>query len=77
MNAKDFIGKRHRPVNERRFLEIGHTVQTRGHPIAGLQHVAGDLRLHRIHVVHERGRRYDAADENHGREKDDNDFAAR
>ena len=48
----------------------------RGHPIAGLKHVASDLRLHRIHVVHERGRRYDATHENRRREKDDNDFAA-
>jgi hypothetical protein len=28
----------------------------RGHPVTGLQHVAGDLRLHRVHIIHERGR---------------------
>jgi hypothetical protein len=48
----------------------------RGHPVAGLQHVASDLRLHRIHIVHEGGRRYNAAKENRGREENDNEFTA-
>jgi len=48
------------PVNERRFFQVGDAVQPRRHPVARPQHVAGNLRLHGVHIVHQRGRR------NHG-----------
>ena len=76
VSAENFVGERDRPVDERRFFQIRNAVEMRRHPVAGLQHVASDLRLHRIHIVHERGRRYNAAEENHGREENDDEFAA-
>src|SRR4029077_7386182 len=53
MNAEDFIRHRHHPVNERRLLQISDPVKARGDPVFRGQHVAGDLRLNRIHIVHE------------------------
>jgi hypothetical protein len=34
------------------------------YPIAGLKHVARDLSLDRVYVVHQRGRRNNATEEN-------------
>ncbi len=59
--AEDFIGLGDHPVDERRFFKIRNAVQPGGHPIAGRQHVARDLRLHRVHIVHQRRRRNHAA----------------
>jgi hypothetical protein len=36
----------------------------RNDPVARLQHVASNLRLHRIHIVHQRGRGNDTSKEN-------------
>ena len=59
--AEDLERPRDQPINERRFFEIGDAVQPRRHPVAGGEHVARDLRLHRVHVVHQRRRRNHAA----------------
>ena len=66
MRAEDLERAGDQPVDERRFFEIGDAVQPRRHPVAGGQHVARDLRLHRVHVVHQRGRRNHAARVNRG-----------
>ena len=58
---KILIRARDQPVDQRRFFEIRDSIQPRRHPIAGSQHVARDLRLHRVHVVHQRRRRDHAA----------------
>src|SRR5215472_9693446 len=75
VSAKDFVGDGDRPINERRFLQIRNAVEMSGHPVAGSQHVASDLRLHRIHIIRERGRRNNAPDKNHGREENDDVLA--
>ena len=61
VRSEDFERSRDQPVDERRFFEIGNSIQAGGHPVAGREHVARDLRLHRVHVVHQRWRRNHAA----------------
>ncbi len=53
VHAKNFIGDRHHPVDQRRFFQVGNAIQAGGDPVAGDKHVAGDLRLHGVHIVHE------------------------
>src|ERR1700704_3040593 len=53
VDAEDAEGGGHDPVDERRFLEIGDAVEPGGNPVAALQHVAGDLRLDGVDIVHE------------------------
>ena len=69
MHAENFVGERDGPIDERRLFEIGDAVEARGYPIAGDEHVARDLRLHGVNVVHERRRRNDAADINRSGEE--------
>ena len=76
MSAKDFVREGDRPIDERRFLQIRYAVEMSGHPVAGLQHVASDLRLHSIHIIRERGRRNNTPDEDRGCEENDDPFAA-
>ncbi len=52
MDAEYLIGDRDHPIDERRFFEIGHSIQARRNPITGTEHIPGDLGLHRIDVVH-------------------------
>ena len=68
MDAEDLERHGHHPVFEWRFFEVGDAVQPGGHPVARLQHVAGDLALDGIHVVHERRRADDAAGRKSGRQ---------
>ncbi len=68
-NAEDLIGEGDGPVNERGLFEIRHAVEARCHPIAGGKHVAGDLSLHGVDIVHERRRRDDAAQVDGGGEQ--------
>ena len=60
VDAKNLVGPRHCPIDKRGLFEIGDAVQTSRNPVAGLQHVPRNLRLHRVHIVHERRRRNDA-----------------
>src|SRR5882724_6593651 len=53
MHAKNFVGGRHHPVTQRRFFQVGDAIQTRSDPVARDKHVARNLRLHGIHVVHQ------------------------
>ncbi len=66
MNAEDFIRHRHHPVDERCLFQISNTVKSCGDPVFRGQHVAGDLRLDRVHIVHEPGRAGDVEEENQG-----------
>ncbi len=47
---------------EWRLLEVREPVDMRSDPVAGSQHVARDLRLHGIHIVHQGRRRNNAAE---------------
>jgi hypothetical protein len=60
VHSENFVTERDGPVEERRLFEIGDAVEASGYPIAGDEHVARDLRLHGVNVVHERRRRNDA-----------------
>jgi hypothetical protein len=71
MHAEDAVRSRHRPVDEWRFFKVGDAIETGGGPIAGLKHVAGDLRLYRVHIIHQVRRTDDAADKNDCGEGDD------
>ena len=62
--AENAIANRHQPINERSFFEISDPVQACGDPIARGQHVARDLRLHGVDVIHQRRRGDHAADVN-------------
>ncbi len=70
-NAEYFIGEGDGPINERGLFEIGDAVDARRDPIAGGEHISRDLSLHRVDVVHERGRRNDAAEVDGGGEEYD------
>ena len=60
MDAKNPVENRHDPINEWRLFEVGDAVQPRGNPVAGLQHVARNLSLNCVHVVHQGRWRNDA-----------------
>jgi nicotinamidase-related amidase len=72
MHPEDAVTDCDHPVLQRGFFKIRDAVQASGHPVARIQHVARDLRLHGIHVVHE-GRRADHAPEENenGNSEDD------
>ena len=53
VDAEDAERRSHYPVEKRRFFEICDTVQAGGDPVSALKHVAGDLRLNGVDVVHE------------------------
>jgi len=53
VHAKDLVRRRHDPVDERRFFEVGDAVQAGSHPVPALEHVAGDLRLHSVDIIHQ------------------------
>jgi hypothetical protein len=53
MYAEDGVANCHRPVDERRLLQIRDAVQPRRHPVTRIQHVAGNLRLYGVDVVHQ------------------------
>jgi hypothetical protein len=40
-------------------------------PVSGIEHIARNLRLDRVDVVHQRGRTDDAAQEDGGRDRQD------
>ena len=65
VHAKDRIRDRDHPVLQRGLFEILDAIQMRGYPIARHQHVACDLRLCGIHVIHESGRPEHAAEEDY------------
>ena len=50
------------PIDQRSFFKICNAIEPRGDPVATDNHVASGLRLHGIHVVHQRWRRNDAAE---------------
>ncbi len=72
MHPKNFVASGNHPVDERRLFEIGHSVQARSDPIAGTEHIPGDLRLYCIHVIHQRRRRENAAQISGSREEPKN-----
>ena len=69
MDAEYLIGNRDHPIDKRRFLEIGHSIEARRNPVTGVEHISSDLRLHRIDVVHERRRREDTTEVDRSCEK--------
>ncbi len=70
--AEDLKRTGDQPVDERRLLEVGDAVEAGGDPVAGGEHVARDLSLHRIHIVHQRwGRNHAAGVDQSGEEQDD------
>ena len=58
------------PVVQRGLFKISDAVETRRNPIAGLKHVAGDLRLHGIDIIHKMRGAECAAKEDGGGDKD-------
>jgi len=64
MNAEDFVRYRHHPVDERRLFQISDAVKSCGDPVFRGQHVAGDLRLDRVDIVHEPWRAGDVEEKN-------------
>ena len=63
MHAEDPVGRGHHPIDQGRLLEVGNTVETRGDVVTGVEHVACDLRLDGVHVVHKPRGTYDAYEE--------------
>ncbi len=72
MHAEEGEGNGDGPVFEGRFLEVFDAIEARRHPVAGSEHVAGDLGLHSVHVVHQR-RRADYGDKKYGGRKENYD----
>ena len=54
--AEDPVRNGNQPINQRRFFEIDHAIEARRDPIPRRQHIACDLRLHGVDIVHERRR---------------------
>ncbi len=75
--AEDPERSRDQPVNQRRFFQIRNAVQPRRDPVAGGQHVARDLRLHGVHIVHQRRRRNHAARIHGGGDEQDDQVEAK
>ncbi len=75
VDAEDEEADGDHPVLQRRFLQVLDAVQLRGDPVARLDHVAGDLSLDGVHVVHKRGRADDAAEEDHHGDQQHDPFA--
>src|ERR1700732_3476479 len=71
VHAENPIRYRHHPVVEWGFFEIGNTVEASGHPVAGCQHVASDLGLDCVHVIHETRRAPDVYQEDAASGSDD------
>ncbi len=59
--AEDFVRLGNHPVDERGFLEVRNAVEPRCNPVSRDKHVTRDLRLDRVHIVHQRRRRNHAA----------------
>ena len=74
VDAENLVGDRDHPIFERRFFEIRDAVQARRDPIAGIEHVARDLGLDGVDVVHQRRRTDDAAQKNGGGDRQDDQF---
>src|SRR5580704_9941940 len=72
VDAEDAVRYRHHPVVERRLFEIGNTVEAGGDPVSRREHVAGSLRLNRIHVVHKTRRAGNAYKEDQASRGGDN-----
>src|SRR5262249_53138677 len=66
MHTEDGERTRNEPIVEWRFFQIRYTVEPRRDPIAGLKHVAADLCLDGIDVVHQMWRTERTAEKNHG-----------
>ena len=63
MDAEDAVRRRHHPVDQRRLFQVGDAIETSRDPVSRGQHVAGDLRLHGVHIVHQARRTDDAYEE--------------
>ena len=71
MYAKETERRRDKPIVQRRLFKISDAVEARRNPIAGLKHVASDLRLHSIDVIHKMRGTECAAKENDSGDEDD------
>ena len=71
MDAENFIGAGHQPINQRRLFKVRHAIQPRGYVVAGREHVAGNLRLDGVNVVLQVRRRDYAREVYQGRAEDD------
>ncbi len=72
MVGEGLVGSGNQPIHERRFFQVGNAVEARRDPVARGKHVARDLRLHGVHVVHQRRRGNDAAEIHGAGEKQNN-----
>ena len=66
MNAEDLIRCRNHPVDEGRLFQISDTIKPRRDPVFGRQHVAGDLRLDCVYIVHKMRWADDVNEKNEG-----------
>ncbi len=67
VHAEDGVRAGHHPVNQGGFFQIRYAVQPRGDPVAGDKHVAGDLCLNGVHVIHQTRRANDIYKEDESR----------
>ena len=56
MDPEDFETDGHHPIDEGRFFEIGDSVETGRDPVTAFEHVAGNLCLHCVDIIHQRRR---------------------
>ena len=76
MHAEDAKRNRDQPILEGRFFEVSHAIEARCDPVTGLEHVAGDLRLHGVHIVHERWRAENGTEKNERCHQQDDELTA-
>ena len=71
VDAKDAVRNGGQPVTQWRLFKIRDAVKPRSYPVARLKHVASDLCLHSIDIIHEMRRAERSTEKNGGGEKND------
>ena len=64
VNSENLVRAGDQPIDKRRLFQVDDAVEASGNLVARRDHVACNLRLHCIHVIHQRWRRYDATQVN-------------
>ena len=74
MHAEDGHGRGHHPVFEGRLFQVRDAIEPGRDPVARFKHVAGNLRLDGVHIVHQRRRAQGANAEDQRGHQHDNQF---
>src|SRR6185312_13889105 len=74
VHTKNKIRDCDKPIWRRGLLHVRHAVKLGDYPITRLKHVAGQLRVGRVHIIHEAWGRYHASKKNRSRNEQQQQF---